>query len=75
MRQLGPILVALTFFCFGILGIVRPQVILRWVEEAHPDRYVNDEVRRWLIVMVKMIGVVFLVAVVFLSIMIAGSFY
>jgi hypothetical protein len=75
LRHLIPLLFCILFFiCVGILAIVRPEEILRWAEQAHPDIYVDEEARRSLIVIAKLIGTGFLVFMVPLSILIVWSF-
>ena len=71
MRHLTDVLFALMMYGFVILGIVRPDVIVRWVRQLHPE-YAGDE--KPLLFIVRLVGWVGLGIVIFFSVIIVRSF-
>ena len=71
MRHLADVLFAMMMFGFAILGIVRPDVILRWVKQAHPE-FAGDEAP--LLLIIRLIGIGGFGVVLFFSVLIVRSF-
>jgi hypothetical protein len=71
LRHLTDVLFALMMYGFVILGIVRPDVIVRWVRQLHPE-YAGDE--KPLLFIVRLVGWVGLGIVIFFSVIIVRSF-
>ncbi|MFZ1158326.1 MAG: hypothetical protein WAO10_11130 [Candidatus Sulfotelmatobacter sp.] len=71
MRHVAEVLFATMMFAFAILGIVRPDVVLRSVKQAHPE-FAGDDAP--LLLIVRLIGVGGFGVVVFFSVLIIRSF-
>jgi hypothetical protein len=71
LRHLAGVLFAMAFFGFAILGIARPDVVLRWAKQAHPE-FEGDEAP--LLLIVRLIGAVGLCIALFFSILVVRSF-
>lgn len=71
LRHLAEVLFATMMFGFAILGIVRPDIVVRWVKEAHP-KFAGDDAP--LLFIVRLIGVGGVGVVVFFSLLIVRSF-
>lgn len=71
MAHVTDVLFAVTFFVLAILAITRPDVILRWAKQAHPEYARDNATLLWI---VRFIGVVGLGLAVFFSLIIVRSF-
>jgi hypothetical protein len=66
LRLLAPIVVAILLLVVGILGIVRPQVVLGWAKQAHPEFAGDDSP---LLLIIRFIGIM----AVYIAILIARA--
>jgi hypothetical protein len=73
LRLLGPILVVVLLLIVGILGIVRPRVILGWAKQAHPEIRVDDETP--LLAIVRLIGAGGLIMAAYVAILVARAIW
>jgi len=67
------VLFAVGFLSFGILAIARPDVILRWTEDAHQE-FADDDADTTMLLMIRFIGALYLGFAMFFSVIIALSF-
>jgi hypothetical protein len=72
MRHVADVLFAMLFFGFAILGIARPDVILRWVKQARPE-FAGDDAP--LLLIVRLIGAVGFGVALFFFVIVVRSLY
>lgn len=71
MRHVIDVLFVLAFFGLGILGVMRPHVIIEWAKRAHPQLTVDDKA---VLLLARLIGAGIFCFAVFFAMIILRSF-
>lgn len=73
MDRLAAVLFAVGFLIFGILAMVRPDLLLHWGEDPHPES-ADAGADALLLLAVRFVGALFLGFALFFSVIVAFSF-